>query len=59
MLLMLLITLIMMLLRNESKDKKAISAGYVIVKAAGCLRNYAANNPRPRANALGLGLFAA
>ena len=55
MLLMLLIAQIMMILREMyHEDKKAISAGYIIVKAAGCLRNYAANNPRTRANALGL-----
>ena len=41
------------------EDKEAISAGYIIVKAAGCLGNYAANNPCTWANALGLGLFAA
>ena len=40
---MLLIAQIMMILRNESmKIKKAISMGYIIVKAAGCLGNYAA-----------------
>ena len=33
--------------------------GYIILKAVGCLGNYAANNPRTRANALGLRLFAA
>ena len=33
--------------------------GYIAVKAAGCLGNYAANNSRTRANALELGLFAA
>ena len=43
MLLMLLIAQIMMILRNESmKIKEAISAGYIILKAAGCLGNYAA-----------------
>ena len=31
-----------MILRNESmKIKDKISAGYIIVKSAGCLRNYA------------------
>ena len=40
---MLLIAQIMMILRNESmKIKSAISTGYIIVKAAGCLGNYAA-----------------
>ena len=40
---MLLIAQIMMILRNESmKIKKAISTGYIIVKAAGFLGNYAA-----------------
>ena len=57
MLLMLLIAQIMMILRNESKEE--ISTGYITVKATGFLGNYAANNPRTRANALGLGLFAA
>ena len=47
---MLLIAQIMMILRNESKEE--ISAGYIIVRAAGCLGNYAAT-------ILGLGLFAA
>ena len=56
-LLMLLIAQIMMILKFE--DKKVISTGYIIVKAAGCLGNYAANNPLTQANALGLGLFAA
>ena len=27
---------------------------FLVVKAVGCLRNYTANNPRTRANALGL-----
>ena len=44
---MLLIAQIMMILRNESM--KAISVGFIIVKAADCLGNYAANNPRTRA----------
>ena len=58
MLLMLLIAQIMMILRNESmKIKRQFLRD--IYKAAGCLGNYAANNPRTRANALGLGLFAA
>ena len=59
MLLMLLIAHFMMILRNESMKIKTISVGYIIVRAAGCLRNYAANNPRTQANVLGLGLFAA
>ena len=60
MLLMLLIAQIMMILRNESmKIKRQFRSGYITVKAAGCLGNYAANNPRTQANALGLGLFAA
>ena len=29
------------------KIKDAISTGYILVKAAGCLGNYAANSPRP------------
>ena len=33
--------------------------GLIVVEAAGCLGNYAANNPHTLANALGLGLFAA
>ena len=38
MLLMLLIAQIMMILRNESmKIERQFSAGYIIVKAAGCL----------------------
>ena len=37
----------MMILRNESIN--VISAGYILVKAAGYLGNYAANNPSPRA----------
>ena len=41
------------------EDKDAISKGYITVKTAGCLGNYAANNPPTRAIALGLGLFAA
>ena len=41
------------------EDKYAILAGYILVKGAGYLGNYAANNRRPRANALRLGLFAA
>ena len=47
MLLMLLIAQIMIILRNESM--KAISSGYIIVKAMGCLGNYAVT-------ILGLGL---
>ena len=40
---MLLIAQIMIILRNEPKKiKMAISTGYIIVKAAGCLGNYAA-----------------
>ena len=40
---MLLIAQIIIILRNEPmKKKKAISTGYIIVKAAGCLGNYAA-----------------
>ena len=54
---MLLIAHLMMIRINESINKDLISMGYIIVKAAGCLGNYAANNPRPRGNALGLGLF--
>ena len=40
---MLLLAQIMIIIRNEPmKIKKAISTGYIIVKAAGCLGNYAA-----------------
>ena len=46
---MLLIAQIIIILRNE--PMKAISTGYIIVKAARCLGNYAANNPHARANA--------
>ena len=53
MILTLLIAQIMMILRNESMK---IKRKFRRDKAAGCLRNYAANNPRTRANALGLGL---
>ena len=61
MLLMLYIAQIMMILKNESMkiDKEAISAGYILVKAASCLGNYAANIPHTQANALRCGLFAA
>ena len=58
---MLLIAQIMMILRFESmKIKRQFRRDIIIiVKAAGCLGNYDANNPLTQANALGLGLFAA
>ena len=45
---------IMNILRNEDANFGRIYNSY---KAAGCHGNYAANNPRPRTNALQPGLF--
>ena len=49
MILTLLIAQIMMILRNESMKIKRKFRRDIYVKAAGCLGNYAAKNPRTRA----------
>ena len=45
---------------DDTEGKEENLAGYIILKVSGSLGNYAANNPRTRANALRLlGQFAA